>query len=82
MGRDGCKDIVEKIPYETDGTTFLGLFLDLGIFSILLIDLAINGATTRASVTQFTLNPVCEKDEFMGGNQSEPKNENKNQWKL
>lgn len=56
----GCRDAVVPVPTEFDPVSLLGIFLDLGLVSMLLIDGAATGAITKASQTNFVVTPVCE----------------------
>lgn len=60
--KEGCKDAAQPIKTTFDGTTLLGLFIDLGIISILVVDFAISGATTRAETIHYFLDPNCESE--------------------
>jgi len=51
-------------PIETtfDATSLLGLFIDYGIISILLVDWASTGAVNQASQTDYILTPECSNE--------------------
>lgn len=57
--KEGCEDVTMPIPTEFDGLTLLGLLIDLGLISILIIDGAATGAWTKAAQTNFILTPKC-----------------------
>jgi uncharacterized protein YceK len=57
----GCNTKSTPIESKFDATTLLGILIDWGIISILLIDWAINGAVERAAQTDFVLTPDCQK---------------------
>ena len=57
VSKEGCADKTFPIPYSFDGTTLLGIFLDAGLISILIIDGVVNGAWSSASQTNFVLTP-------------------------
>ena len=61
VSKEGCIDVTRPIPYSFDGTTLLGLFLDLGIITILVVDWLATGAITSASQNNFVLSPDCSK---------------------
>jgi hypothetical protein len=58
----GCKDAIVDVETKFDSTTLLGLFIDFGLISILIIDWGINGAVNEAERTNYVLNPVCKAD--------------------
>ena len=55
----GCRDATERIDTKFDPTTLWGILIDYGIISILVIDMAINGATSRAAQTDYVVTPQC-----------------------
>lgn len=57
----GCN--AKEMPIETqfDATTLLGILLDWGIFSILIVDWAVTGAVVKAAQTEYVLTPDCPK---------------------
>lgn len=55
----GCQTKSSDIDTKFDPTTLLGILLDFGIISILIVDWGINGAVTEAERTNYVLNPVC-----------------------
>ena len=57
--KDGCTSQDAKLKTQFDSTTLFGLFIDLGIFSILLIDWAIYGSVREAERTGYVLSPSC-----------------------
>jgi len=57
--KEGCTTQDRKVDTQFDSTTLFGLFIDLGIFSVLLIDWAIYGSVREAERTGYVLNPVC-----------------------
>lgn len=57
----GCQDATTGIATKFDATTLLGVFIDLGIVSILVVDLGITGAAHEAERTNYILNPVCPR---------------------
>lgn len=58
--KTGCSDSQTFIPTKFDATTLLGLLLDFGIISILVIDVGVTGAFSEAERTSFLLNPNCD----------------------
>ncbi len=59
----GCNPKSAPIDTEFDATTLLGILIDWGIFSVLMIDWAANGAVTRASHNDYVLTPDCPKQQ-------------------
>ncbi|NOY73693.1 MAG: hypothetical protein GXP14_15230 [Gammaproteobacteria bacterium] len=57
--KEGCDLVTRPITKSFDGTTLLGLFIDLGIFSILLIDGAATGAWQSFDQTNYIIDPIC-----------------------
>ncbi len=57
--KDGCQTKSTSIETKFDSTTLLGILIDFGLISILIIDWGINGAVTEAERTNYVLNPVC-----------------------
>ncbi len=55
----GCKDVDWAVPKRVDNLTFLGIAIDLGLVSILLVDWAITGAVHQFHPTKVTLTPQC-----------------------
>jgi len=55
----GCT--TKTVPIETkfDGISLLGLLLDFGIISILVVDLGATGAVREAAQTDYVLTPEC-----------------------
>lgn len=59
VSKSGCGDAITTIPYSFDATSLLGVFIDLGLVSMLVVDGASTGAISKASQTNFILNPRC-----------------------
>lgn len=55
----GCTDVTVPAPKSFDAITLLGLLLDAGIVSILLIDGAATGAWQQFDQTSFVVDPRC-----------------------
>lgn len=55
----GCQNAELVIPKKVDNWSFLGIAIDLGLVSILVVDWAITGAVHQFAPTQFTLTPQC-----------------------
>lgn len=59
--KEGCNTKSSPIETEFDSITFLGILLDFGIVSVLVIDWGVTGAVTKASQTDYILTPECHK---------------------
>ena len=59
----GCNTKIAPIDTEFDATTLLGILIDWGIISILMVDWAANGAVTRSSHSDYVLTPDCPKQQ-------------------
>ncbi len=57
----GCTDKTGSIPTAFDPTTLLGLFIDFGLISILMVDGLATGAVTEAAQSYVDLTPNCSK---------------------
>jgi len=57
--KEGCTDTTVPVSKSFDGTTLLGVFIDFGIISILVIDGAANGAWQKFDQTAYVIDPVC-----------------------
>lgn len=55
--KEGFNERSTPIQTQFDGITLLGLLIDLGLVSILVVDLAATGAVTRAAQTDYILTP-------------------------
>lgn len=55
----GCSDYQTNINTKFDATSLLGILLDFGIITILVVDWGITGATSEAERTNYVLNPTC-----------------------
>ena len=54
-----CHSKSSPIETEFDGVSLLGILLDCGIVSILLVDWAATGAVNKAAQTDYILTPEC-----------------------
>ncbi|MGE4231895.1 MAG: PEGA domain-containing protein [Bacteriovoracia bacterium] len=59
VSKKGCADATQSIPYSFDPTSLLGILIDLGIISMLVVDGLATGAISSADQTNFVLNPEC-----------------------
>ena len=55
----GCTDTSVPVSKSFDATTLLGILLDWGVFSILLIDGAATGAWQQFDQESFVIDPRC-----------------------
>ena len=58
--KKGCKDVSIPLETEFDPLTLLGILLDYGIISILIVDGIATGAWTKAAQTDYILTPICD----------------------
>jgi len=59
--KTGCETKSVPIATEFDGLTLLGILIDFGLISILVVDWAATGAVTKAAQTDYILTPECPK---------------------
>lgn len=57
--KDGCADGSTAITTKFDATSLLGILIDFGLISILVIDWGITGAVNEAERTNYVVNPSC-----------------------
>lgn len=57
--KTGCNATTMPIMTAFDATSLLGILLDFGIVSILIVDWASTGAVNKASQTNYILTPSC-----------------------
>ncbi len=57
--KPGCSDYSTHINTKFDATSLLGILLDFGLISILVVDWGITGAVSEAERTNYILNPKC-----------------------
>ena len=55
----GCKDVMVTVEGSFDPVTLLGILIDFGIITVLVVDGAATGAWQEASNTFYQLTPVC-----------------------
>jgi hypothetical protein len=55
----GCQTRTVQTGDKFDPISLLGIFLDLGIVSILIIDMGISGAAWKTYPLTYTVNPIC-----------------------
>jgi len=61
--KEGCTTKTTKIDTKFDATCLLGILIDYGIISILVVDWGSTGAVKRASQTEYVLTPDCPKQQ-------------------
>ncbi|TYP82944.1 MULTISPECIES: hypothetical protein [Nitrosomonas] len=59
--KEGCMPASIPASKSFDATTLLGMFIDLGIISILVVDGAGTGAWRKFDQTSFVIDPQCDK---------------------
>lgn len=57
--KEGCEDGEEVVRRTVDPTTFLGLFIDLGLVSILFVDILGTNAFVHANQKSYVLELNC-----------------------
>ncbi len=57
--KPGCTDTTVPASKSFDATTLLGVFLDFGIISVLVVDGAATGAWQQFDQTSYVLDPRC-----------------------
>lgn len=57
--KDGCVETSVPASKSFDATTLLGVFLDFGVVSILMVDGIGTGAWQEFDQTSFVLDPIC-----------------------
>ena len=57
--KEGCDSVSVPAPKSFDATTLLGLFIDFGIISILVIDGIGTGAWNQFDQTSYVVDPQC-----------------------
>ncbi len=57
--KDGCTDTSVPVSKSFDPTTLLGILIDFGIISMLVIDGGVTGAWNRFDRTNYTLEMRC-----------------------
>jgi hypothetical protein len=55
----GCETRTVQTGDKFDPISLLGIFLDAGIISILIIDMGISGAAWKTYPLTYTVNPIC-----------------------
>lgn len=57
--KEGCRDTSVVATKSFDPTTLLGILIDYGIISILIVDGAATGAIQKFDKTSYTVDPDC-----------------------
>ena len=57
--RQGCETSTVQTGYKFDPVAWTGLLVDLGIISILVVDMGITGAAWKTNPIDYTVTPVC-----------------------
>lgn len=57
--KEGCHAKSSPVETQFDGISLLGILLDLGLISILVVDWAATGAITKAAQSSYILTPEC-----------------------
>lgn len=59
--KKGCSTATYPVPYELNVVTLLGVFLDLGLVTIFVVDGLATGAAMKASTNNIVLTPDCRR---------------------
>lgn len=59
--KDGCHEANIPAPKSFDGITLLGVLIDFGLISVLVVDGAATGAWQKFDQTSYVLDPHCPK---------------------
>ena len=65
--KEGCSDTSIPVVKSFDPTTLLGLLIDFGIITVLLIDGAATGAWQNFDQTSYVVDPVCPNGKNSSG---------------
>jgi hypothetical protein len=57
--KEGCEPFTLPVSKSFDAVTLLGILLDLGVISILVVDGAATGAWSQFDQTSYVLDPRC-----------------------
>jgi len=57
--KEGCTDATYPASKSFDATTLLGMLIDLGIITVLIVDGVATGAWQQFDQTNYVLDPVC-----------------------
>ncbi len=57
--KPGCSEQSTMIETRFDAVSLLGILIDLGLISILVVDWAATGAITKADRRNYVLTPIC-----------------------
>ena len=58
--QQGCETRTVETSYKFDGVSLLGILLDVGIITILVIDMGVTGAAWKTYPTTYTVTPICQ----------------------
>jgi hypothetical protein len=59
--KEGCNAVTVPVQKSFDAITLLGVFLDFGIISVLVVDGAGTGAWQQFDQTSYVIDPQCSK---------------------
>jgi hypothetical protein len=57
--QQGCETRTERTGDKFDGVSLLGILLDAGIISILVVDMGVTGAAWKTYPLTYTVTPIC-----------------------
>jgi hypothetical protein len=61
VSKEGCTDAVATTGSQFDATSLLGILIDFGIVSMLIIDGAATGAITDIEPKNYIVTPTCNR---------------------
>ncbi len=56
---EGCKPSQVAVAKKFDPVSLLGILIDFGIISILIVDYAATGSVNKAKHTNYVIEPIC-----------------------
>ncbi len=62
--KQGCSTKTAPIDTQFDAVTLLGILIDWGLISILIVDWGATGAVTKAAHNDYLLTPECPKTQL------------------
>lgn len=59
VAKKGCEDRTIPITRTFDATTLLGILIDFGVITVLVVDGVATGAWSKAKQTSYVIDPEC-----------------------
>lgn len=60
--KEGCTDVTVPVSKSFDATTLLGIFIDYGLISILIVDGVATGAWQKFDQESYVVDPRCPSE--------------------